>query len=116
MEEIKLPQKWDEVKHMLLESIIPEDHEAVLGKWDTMMILEAEADSAFSVEYHTKPAIEGRKPALWRMNILMIENRQKKQALIMCRDSSIDMKNQFLYLIHLLLLQQLKKYIFSAEH
>ena len=34
LEEIQLPQKWDEAKHMLLESIIPEDHAAVLEKWD----------------------------------------------------------------------------------
>ena len=95
MEEINLPQKWDEAKHMILESIIPEDHAYVLEKWDTHMTLEAETDSAFSVEYHTKPAIEGRIPALWKMNIAIIENRRRKQALILCRDNSIDMKGQF---------------------
>ena len=95
MEEIKLPQKWDEAKQMILASIIPEEHEAVLEKWNTHMTLDAEVDSAFSVEYHTKPAIEGRRPALWKMNIAIIENRRRKQALILCRDNSIDIKGQF---------------------
>ena len=39
--------------------------------------------------------MEGRRPALWKMNIAIIENRRKKQALILCRDNSIDMKEQF---------------------
>lgn len=95
MEEISLPQKWDEAKKMILESIVPEDHAAVLEKWDTHMTLDAEVDSAFSVEYHTKPAIEGRRPAVWKMNIAIIENRRRKQALLLCRDNSIDMKGQF---------------------
>lgn len=95
MEEISLPQKWDEAKQMILESIVPEDHAAVLEKWNTHMTTEAEVDSAFSVEYHTKPVIEGRRPALWKMNIAIIENRRRKQALILCRDNSIDMKGQF---------------------
>lgn len=95
MEEIHLSQKWDEAKQMILESIVIEDHAAVLEKWDTFMNLDAEIDSAFSVEYHTKPAMEGRRPALWKMNIAIIENRRKKQALIFCRDNSIDMKGQF---------------------
>ena len=95
MEEIYLPQKWDEAKKMILESIVLEDHAAVLEKWDTHMTMDAEVDSAFSVEYHTKPAIEGRRPALWKMNIAIIENRRRKQALILCRDNSIDMKGQF---------------------
>ena len=95
MEEIHLPQKWDEVKLMILESIVPEDHAAVLAKWDTHMTLEAEVDSAFSVDYHTKPTMPGRRAPLWRMNIAIIENRRRKQALIFCRDNSIDMKGQF---------------------
>ena len=95
MEEIHLPQKWDEVKVMILESIVPEDHAAVLEKWDTHMTLDAEVDSAFSVDYHTKPTMLGRRAPLWRMNIAIIENRRRKQALIFCRDNSIDMKGQF---------------------
>ena len=95
MEEIHLPQKWDEAKQMILESIVPEDHAAIMEKWDTHMTLDAEADSAFSVEYHTKPAVEGRRPALWKMNIAIIENRGRKQAIIFCRDNSIDIKGQF---------------------
>ena len=95
MEEIFLPQKWDEVKRLILESILPEDHASVLEKLDTHMTLEAEADSAFSVEYHTLPTMVGRRAPLWKMNIAIIENRRKKQALIMCRDNSIDMKGHF---------------------
>ena len=94
MEEIHLPQKWEEVKQVILTSIIPEDHASVLKKLDTNMTLEAEVDSAFSVEYHTIPTMEGRRAPLWKMNVAIIENRRKKQALIMCRDNSIDMKGQ----------------------
>ena len=57
MEEIHLPQKWDEAKQMILESILPEDHASVLEKLDTHMTPDAEADSAFSVEYHTVPTM-----------------------------------------------------------
>ena len=95
MEEIHLPQKWDEAKQMILEGIVPEDHAAVLEKWDTHMTLDAEVDSAFSVEYHTKPTMIGRRAPLWKMNIAIIENRRRKQALILCRDNSIDMKGYF---------------------
>ena len=95
MEEIHLSQKWDEAKYMLLESIDPKEHEVILEKWETRMTPEAEADSAFSIEYHAKENKEGRRAPLWKMNILIIENRGKKQALILCRDNSIDMKGQF---------------------
>lgn len=95
MEEIQLPQKWDEAKHMLLEGIIPQDHAAVLEKWDKGMTMDAEVDTSFAVEYHTKPAIEGRIPACWKMNVMIIENRRKKQALLLCRDNSIDVKGLF---------------------
>lgn len=95
MEEIHLPQKWDEVKQIILQSIVPEDHDMVMEKWDSHLTMDAEADSAFSVEYHTKPVMEGRTPAVWKMNIAIIENRKRKQALILCRDNSIDMKGQF---------------------
>ena len=95
MEEIHLPQKWDEVKQIILQSIVPEDHNMVMEKWDSHLTMDAEADSAFSVEYHTKPVMEGRPPAVWKMNIAIIENRRRKQALILCRDNSIDMKGQF---------------------
>ena len=95
MEEIHLPHKWEEVKQMILESIVPEDHAAVLEKWDTHMTLDAEVDSAFAVDYHTKPTMLGRRAPLWKMNIAIIENRRRKQALILCRDNSIDMKGHF---------------------
>ena len=95
MEEIHLPQKWEEAKTLILESIVPEDHESVLKKWDAHMTMEAEADSAFSVEYHAVTTKEDRRAPLWKMNILIIENRGKKQAVIMCRDNSIDMKEHF---------------------
>ena len=95
MEEIHLPQKWDEAKQLILQSILPEDHDIIMEKWNTHLNMDAEADSAFSVEYHTKPAMEGRRPAVWKMNIAIIENRKRKQALILCRDNSIDMKGQF---------------------
>ena len=95
MEEIHLPQKWDEVKQIILESIVPEDHISVLEKFNTYMTLDAEVDSAFSVEYHTVPTMVGRRAPLWKMNIAIIENRKRKQALIMCRDNSIDMKGHF---------------------
>ena len=92
MEEIQLPQKWDEAKKLILECIDPEDHEAVLAKWESHMTVEAEADSAFSVDYHSVLGKEGRRNPLWRMNILIIEDRRKKKALIFCRDNSIDIK------------------------
>lgn len=95
MEEIHLPQKWEEAKQMILESIVPEDHAAVLEKLDTHMTMEAEVDSAFSVEYHTVPTMVGRRAPLWKMNIAIIENKRRKQALILCRDNSIDMKGHF---------------------
>ena len=95
MEEIHLPQKWDEAKQIILESILPEDHASVLEKLDTHMTPDAEADSAFSVEYHTVPTMVGRRAPLWKMNVAIIENRRRKQALIMCRDNSIDMKGHF---------------------
>ena len=95
MEEIHLPQKWEEAKQMILKSIVPEDHAAVLEKLDTHMTMEAEEDSAFSVEYHTVPTMVGRRAPLWKMNIIIIENKRRKQALIMCRDNSIDMKGHF---------------------
>ena len=95
MEEIHLPQKWEEAKYLILDSIVPEEHETILQKWETHMTTEAEADSGFSIEYHTKAEKEGRRAPLWKMNIIIIENRGKKQALIMCRDNSIDMKGQF---------------------
>ena len=80
MEEIQLPQKWDEAKKLILESIDPEDHEAVLAKWDSHMTVEAEADTAFSVDYHSVLGKEGRRNPLWRMNILIIEDRRKKKS------------------------------------
>lgn len=95
MEEIQLPQKWDEAKKMILECIDPEDHEAVLAKWESHMTVDAEADSAFSVDYHSVLGKEGRRNPLWRMNILIIEDRRKKKALIFCRDNSIDIKEKF---------------------
>ena len=61
MEEIQLPQKWDEAKKLILECIDPEDHEAVLAKWESHMTVEAEADSAFSVDYHSVLGKEGRR-------------------------------------------------------
>ena len=95
MEEIHLPQKWEEAKALILESIDPADHEAVLAKWEEHMTLEAEADSAFSVDYHSVLGKEGRRNPLWKMNVGIIENRGKKQALIFCRDNSIDIKGKF---------------------
>ena len=95
MEEIHLPQKWDEAKNMILESIDPEDHAAVLAKWETHMTAEAEEDSAFAVDYHTVQGKEGRRNPLWRMNVLIIQNRGKKKALMFCRDNSINFKEKF---------------------
>ena len=95
MEEIHLPQKWDEAKIMLLESIAPEDHEAVLAKWESHMTMEAEEDSSFAVDYHSVLGKEGRRNPLWRMNVLIIQNRGKKKALMFCRDHSIDFKEKF---------------------
>ena len=86
MEEIHLTQKWEEAKYLILKSIVPEEHEAILKKWETRMNSDAEADSAFSIEYHAKVNKEGRRAPLWKMNIGIIENRGHKQAIIMCRD------------------------------
>ena len=95
MEEVHLAQKWEEAKYLILKNIVPEDHEVVLEKWATHMTLEAEADSAFSVEYHSVSKKGSRRAPVWKMNILIIESAGRKQALIMCRDNSIDMKTPF---------------------
>lgn len=95
LEEIHLPQKWNETKYLILESIDPKDHEKILEKWEAGMTVEAEADSAFSIEYHVKEAKEGKKTSLWKMNIVIIEDRGKKQAILLCRDNSIDIKGMF---------------------
>ncbi|MBR5595808.1 MAG: EAL domain-containing protein [Lachnospiraceae bacterium] len=95
MEEIHIPQNWDEAKYLLVESIVPEEREAVLEKLSKHMTVEAEADSAFAVEYHAIANLESRRNPMWRMNVLIIENRGKKQALIFIRDNSIDIKGKF---------------------
>ena len=95
IEEVKLDKKWDEVKYMLLENVVPEEHEKVLALWDSQMTMGAPADSAFGVEYHTIAEEQGRNPSFWRMNIAIMENRGKKQAVIFCRDHTIDMKTKF---------------------
>ena len=95
MEEIQLSQKWDEAKKLMLESIDPEDHETVLAKLESRMTADAEADTAFAVDYHSVLGKEGRRNPLWRMNVLIIEDRRKKKALLFCRDNSIDIKGKF---------------------
>ena len=77
MEEIQLPQNWDEAKYMLLESIVPEEREAFLEKLSKHMTIDAEADSAFCVDYHAMVTSESRRNPLWKMNVLIIENRGK---------------------------------------
>ena len=95
MEEVKLEQKWEEVKYILLENVVPEDHAQVLDLWDKNLTMDAPADSAFGVNYHTTSEEGGRNSAFWRMNIAIMENRGKKQAVIFCRDNTIDMKEKF---------------------
>ena len=95
MEEIHLPQKWDEAKNMILKSIDPVEHESILAKWEENMTVEAEADSCFSVEYHAVTNKESKRNPLWKMNIAIIENRGKKQALLLFRDNSVDIKGSF---------------------
>ena len=95
MEEIQLSQKWDEAKKLMLESIDPEDHATVLAKLESRMTVDAEADTAFAVDYHSVLGKEGRRNPLWRMNVLIIEDRRKKKALLFCRDNSIDIKGKF---------------------
>ena len=95
MEEVKLQQKWEEVKYILLENVVPEDHAHVLALWDSKMTMDAPADSAFGVKYHTIAEDRGKNAALWRMNIAIMENRGRKWAVIFCRDHTIDMKERF---------------------
>lgn len=95
MEEVKLEKKWDEVKYMLLDNVVPEDHQHVLDIWDSHINMEAQADSAFGVNYHTLSGNEGRNAAFWRMNVAIMENKGRKQAVIFSRDSTIDMKTKF---------------------
>lgn len=94
LEEIQLPQSWDEVKSAILENIISEDHAAILQKMETGLVKEAEADSSFSIEYHNKSAREGGEAPLWKMNIMIMEDEEKKQAVIFLRDSSINLRDR----------------------
>lgn len=94
IEEVKLEQKWDEVKFMLLKNIVPQDHQSVLDTWDQHMRADGGTEVAFSVDYHTVNGDRGNS-AFWRMNIAIMENRGKKKAVIFSRDNTIDMKNLF---------------------
>ena len=94
IEEVKLEEKWDEVKFKLLKNIVPEDHEKVLNTWAEHMKADASKELAFSVDYRTVSGDRGNS-AFWRMNIAIMENRGKKKAVIFCRDNTIDMKSLF---------------------
>ena len=95
LEEVKLEQKWDEVKYMLLQNVVEEDHQHVLELWDSRMVPDAPSEFAFGVNYHVKNEERGGLASYWRMNIAIMENRGKKQAVIFCRDHTIDMKSMF---------------------
>lgn len=95
LEEVKLDKNWDEVKYMLLENVVLEDRQQVLDLWDSKMTMDAPSDSAFGVNYHVMNEEKGRNAAFWRMNVAIMENRGKKQAVIFCRDHTIDMKSKF---------------------
>lgn len=95
IEEVKLDKKWDEIKYMLLENVVPEDHEKILSLWDSRLTIDAPGDSAFGVSYHILSEERGKNTSFWRMNIAIMENRGRKKAVIFCRDHTIDMKKKF---------------------
>ncbi len=95
LEEIQLPQNWEEAKHLILESIVPQEHEMIMEKWAANMTLDAETDTSFSIEYHSIAREEGKKAALWKMNIMIVDDDGRKCAHIFLRDRSIDIKGRF---------------------